>query len=127
MPSSTLVGQTKPNVILMIADDMAPYDTNVLGNDRLQTPNLDMLANGGLVFSRGYNLGGLNGAVCRTSRQMMMSGRYLWSNLGSENDTVGVAFSNAGFETFITTKNGNTYRDADEEFEFEGFRGKCLN
>ena len=123
MPSSTLVGQTKPNVILMIADDMAPYDTNVLGNDRLQTPNLDMLANGGLVFSRGYNLGGLNGAVCRTSRQMMMSGRYLWSNLGSENDTVGVAFSNAGYETFITTKNGNTYRDADEEFEFEGFRG----
>ena len=61
MPSSTLVGQTKPNVILMIADDMAPYDTNVLGNDRLQTPNLDMLANGGLVFSRAYNLGGRAG------------------------------------------------------------------
>ena len=122
MPSSTLVGQTKPNVILMIADDMAPYDTNVLGNDRLQTPNLDMLANGGLVFSRAYNLGGLAGAVCRTSRRMMMSGRYLWSDIGSANDSVGVAFSNAGYETFITSKNGNTFRDADELFEFEGFR-----
>ena len=124
VPISSLLGQqTKPNVILMVADDMAPYDTNALGNSRLQTPNLDMLANGGRVFTRAYNLGGRSGAVCITSRTMMMSGRFLWSNVGSPNDTQGVAFSNAGYETFITTKSGNTFSAADNLFEFVGFRG----
>ena len=115
--------QVKPNVILIIADDMAPYDVNALGNDQLETPNMDMLASGGMVFTNAYNMGGKSGAVCLTSRQMMMSGRMIWSPLGSTDQTFGPAFNNAGYETFLTSKSGNTYTAADLRFSFIGFRG----
>lgn len=61
-----------PNIIFFFSDDQA-YDTQKdYGNPDVLTPNLDKLADEGLVFLRHYN----TTAICMASRANVMTGQY---------------------------------------------------
>jgi arylsulfatase A-like enzyme len=62
----------QPNIIFFFTDDQA-YDTQKdYGNPDVKTPNLDQLADAGMVFLRHYN----TTAICMASRANVMTGQY---------------------------------------------------
>jgi len=54
--SGTLGAQERPNILLMMADDMGFSDVGCYGGE-IDTPHLDSLAMGGLRFTQFYNTG----------------------------------------------------------------------
>ena len=66
----------KPNVIVILADDMGVGDMSVYGSKAITTPNLDKLANEGVRFNRGY----ASSATSTPSRYALMTGEYPWKN-----------------------------------------------
>lgn len=68
----------KPNILFLFADDLCFEAIRSMGNDEVQTPNLDRLARRGVTFTHAYNMGSWHGAVCMPSRGMLNTGRYLW-------------------------------------------------
>ncbi len=62
----------KPNIIFLMADDQCSYSLGCYGNRDVQTPNIDQLANEGLVFDKHYN----TSAICMASRASVMTGMY---------------------------------------------------
>src|SRR4051794_28806176 len=65
----------RPNILHINADDHRADGLHALGNELLQTPNLDALAARGLVFSHCYTQGSMVGAVCQPSRTMLLTGK----------------------------------------------------
>jgi choline-sulfatase len=61
----------RPNIVLIIADDMAGGLMGIDGDPRQATPNLDRLASQGTRFQRAY----CNAPVCTASRQSLITGR----------------------------------------------------
>ena len=62
----------KPNVVVIMADDMGYADAGFTGSEDILTPNLDKLAASGVVFRQGY----VNHPFCGPSRAALLSGRY---------------------------------------------------
>ncbi len=65
-----------PNIVIIYADDLGYGDVGAYGATRLKTPNLDMLANGGIRFTNGY----ATSATCTPSRYALLTGQYPWRN-----------------------------------------------
>ena len=61
----------RPNIVLMMVDDLGFADIGCYGATIIQTPALDRLAEEGLRFSQFYNT-----AKCHSSRVCLMSGLY---------------------------------------------------
>jgi arylsulfatase A len=61
-----------PNVILILADDMAVGDLSAFNGGRCLTPNLDRLIAGGIWFNAAYSAS----AVCAPARAALLTGRY---------------------------------------------------
>jgi arylsulfatase A-like enzyme len=75
--SSTVGGaqtarETRPNVVLIITDDLGWADLGSYGATDIRTPNLDRLASEGLRLTDFY----ANGVTCSPTRAGLMSGRY---------------------------------------------------
>lgn len=70
------VSETRPNIILILADDMGYNDISLhnggAGDGSLQTPHIDSLAEDGVWFAKGYAAN----ATCAPSRASIMTGRY---------------------------------------------------
>jgi N-sulfoglucosamine sulfohydrolase len=62
----------RPNVVLIIADDLAWDDLGAYGHPTIRTPNLDRLAREGLRFDRAY----VTSSSCSPSRASLITGRY---------------------------------------------------
>lgn len=62
----------KPNILLMVGDDIGWGDIGCYGSTQIQTPNIDRLAKEGIRFTSGY----ATAALCSPSRAGMMTGRY---------------------------------------------------
>jgi len=62
--------QQKPNILLILADDMGFSDIGCYGGE-IRTPNLDRLSKNGLRFSHFYNT-----ARCCPTRASLMTGLY---------------------------------------------------
>lgn len=60
----------KPNIVLILADDMGYSDLGCMGSS-IQTPNIDELAETGLLFTQFYNAG-----RCCPSRASLLTGMY---------------------------------------------------
>lgn len=126
----------RPNVILILADDLAPGD---LSSDVCRTPNLDQLARQSLVCTNAY----AGSCVCAPSRACLLTGRYphrtgvVTLNMNRYPDltrlhrserTIADDFSIAGYVTGLIGKwhtgQGRHYHPMDRGFnEFEGFFG----
>ena len=112
-------GQTdksiRPNIVFLFTDDQTYETIRALGNEIIQTPNLDRLVYAGSTFTHAYNMGGWNGAVCVASRSMMISGQYIWrarqkEDLWKRRDTTAVRqtwgrlMSEGGYNTYMSGK-----------------------
>ncbi|MBT8298661.1 MAG: sulfatase-like hydrolase/transferase, partial [Maribacter sp.] len=67
---------SKPNIVVIYADDLGYGELGAYGATELRTPNLDKLANGGLKFTNGY----ASSATCTPSRYALLTGIYPWRN-----------------------------------------------
>ena len=62
----------RPNVILIMTDDMGYADLGSYGGKDIKTPNLDRLARDGVRLTDAY----ANGVLCSPTRAALISGRY---------------------------------------------------
>jgi arylsulfatase A-like enzyme len=63
---------SRPNVVLILVDDMGLHDLSVEGSTFYQSPNIDKLAHGGMRFTQGY----ANCRVCSPSRASIQLGKF---------------------------------------------------
>jgi arylsulfatase A-like enzyme len=63
---------SRPNVIVILADDLGYGDTSVYGSKTIHTPNIDALAARGVRFTSAY----VTHPVCSPSRAGLLTGRY---------------------------------------------------
>lgn len=61
-----------PNIIYILADDLGYGELGVYGQEKIETPNIDALANSGMKFTEHY----AGSAVCAPSRYMLMTGKH---------------------------------------------------
>lgn len=61
-----------PNIIIILTDDQGYADVGFTGSSQIPTPNIDKLANSGVIFSNGY----VSYSVCAPSRAGLLTGRY---------------------------------------------------
>jgi arylsulfatase A-like enzyme len=121
-----------PNILFILVDDQSPFSIKPYGNTVCDTPNLDRLAAEGMTLDGAYHMGSWSGAVCTPSRTMMMTGRSVWRIPGRGNPnnnnpdqvppnmpryTLPAVFNRAGYDTFRTCKNGNSYPPANAQFK----------
>src|SRR6516225_3088603 len=71
-PGARAADPARPNVLWIVADDLAPYTVGAYGCTKVRTPNIDRLAAEGLRFDRAY----CNSPVCTASRAAFITGRY---------------------------------------------------
>lgn len=65
----------KPNIVIIYTDDQGYGDVSALNaNAKFRTPNMDRIANEGIVFTDGHS----SDAVCTPSRYSLLTGRYSW-------------------------------------------------
>jgi len=62
----------RPNVIVLLADDLGYGDLGCYGSPSIETPNIDALASEGIRFTRFYS----GSAVCSPSRASLLTGKY---------------------------------------------------
>ncbi|MBL7777739.1 MAG: sulfatase [Chitinophagales bacterium] len=62
----------RPNIILILADDLGQTDISLYGNTKINTPNIDRLGREGATFTEGY----ISSPVCSPSRAGLLTGRY---------------------------------------------------
>ena len=61
-----------PNIIFIMADDMGYGDLGCYGQQKIKTPNIDLLASEGMRFTQAY----AGGPVCTPSRAVLMTGLH---------------------------------------------------
>ncbi|MEZ6134501.1 MAG: sulfatase-like hydrolase/transferase [Pirellulaceae bacterium] len=125
--------QARPNVVLIMADDMGWGDVSFNGNSNLSTPSIDSLARVGARFDRFYVC-----PVCAPTRAEFLTGRYHPRggvsgvtegkerlNLGER--TIGEVFKAAGYATAAFGKwhNGTQFPYHPNARGFQEFYGYC--
>jgi arylsulfatase len=112
---SFVFGQSRPNVIIVMADDMGWSDIGCYGSE-IETPNLDELAKNGLRFTQFYNTG-----RCCPTRASLLTGTYphqagighmmndtglpgYKGDLGSNVRTIAEVLSPAKYSTYLSGK-----------------------
>ncbi|WP_076547535.1 sulfatase-like hydrolase/transferase [Maribacter ulvicola] len=99
------LSQEKPNIILIMADDLGYETLSVNGGSSYSTPNLDQLALGGMRFDQCYAT-----PLCTPSRVQIMTGKYNNRNyigfglLDPSEKTFGHYLQDAGYENLVVGK-----------------------
>jgi arylsulfatase len=123
------VAGTRPNIVLILADDLGYSDPGFLGGD-IQTPHLDRLAKEGTVFGRF-----INHAKCEPSRASLITGvhfqRQTTDHVTREFrnvTTIAEQLRRAGYRTFSTGKWHLPGKPTEHGFDrFFGLRGGASN
>ncbi|RTZ64003.1 MAG: aryl-sulfate sulfohydrolase [Verrucomicrobia bacterium] len=68
----TAQADQRPNILFIFLDDFGWRDTAYMGSDFYETPNIDRLAKGGMVFTDAYSCS----ANCAPARACLLSGQY---------------------------------------------------
>lgn len=131
---SGMPNSNRPNIILIMADDMGYESLGCNGSIEYNTPNLDQLAAQGIRFDHFFSQ-----PLCTPSRVKIMTGKYNFRNyedfgyLNPNQTTFGNLLKNAGYETCIAGKwqlnglnrNNPGNQDVTRPYHF-GFDEYCL-
>jgi arylsulfatase A-like enzyme len=69
---SAAAADRKPNILIIVADDLGYGELSCQGNPQIPTPAIDSLAREGVRFTSGY----VSGPYCSPTRAGLMTGRY---------------------------------------------------
>lgn len=117
---------TKPNIILIHADDLGYGDLSAYGQARFQTPSLDRLAKDGIRFTQYYS----GSTVCAPSRAALMTGRHTGHTfirgngdfpLPESETTIAMSLRDAGYRTAVIGKWGLGLRQTTGQPDKKGF------
>ncbi len=95
----------RPNIVLIMADDIGYECFGCYGSKQYQTPNIDRLASRGVRFTHCYSQ-----PLCTPSRVKLMTGTSnvrnysAFSILNRDQRTIGQYFKQAGYKTLIAGK-----------------------
>ncbi|MDA7527933.1 sulfatase-like hydrolase/transferase [bacterium] len=95
----------KPNIVLIMADDLGRECLQCYGGESYETPNIDMLAATGTRFEACYAT-----PMCSPTRVMLMTGRYsfrnytTWAKMDFNQPTIAKSMKSAGYDTAIFGK-----------------------
>ncbi|MDD2600242.1 MAG: sulfatase-like hydrolase/transferase [Kiritimatiellae bacterium] len=123
----------RPNVIVIMADDLGYNDLGFQGSPHIKTPHLDALAASGVIFTDAHAAA----AVCSPSRAGFVTGRYqqrfgheanippLGKGIDTSERTIGQAFQSLHYKTAIFGKwhLGNDESRYPTELGFDEFWG----
>ncbi|MEI9895312.1 MAG: sulfatase-like hydrolase/transferase [Chthoniobacter sp.] len=121
----------KPNIVILLADDLRCDCLGSLGHPVVKTPNVDSLVSTGFIFRRAYTMGSMVGAVCLPSRTMLLTGMSMFRAMKAvpngkgaiEPDSTPESYSfpramkAAGYATLHTGKNDNSPKAVTAEFD----------
>ena len=104
---ATSRGAPKPNIVLILADDVGCEPIGCYGGESFATPNIDALAKNGMKFEHCYSM-----PVCHPSRIALMTGRYPfrfkagWGSFpkNEEKRSIGQVMKDAGYATAVAGK-----------------------
>src|SRR5262245_25370702 len=69
----------KPNIVIILADDLGYGDLSCYGATKIKTPNVDALAHEGLRFTDAHS----TSATCTPARYALLTGEYPWRKKGT--------------------------------------------
>lgn len=111
-PVTASAESKKPNVLVILADDLGYGETSIQGNPQIPTPNIDSIGKNGIRFTSGY----VSGPYCSPTRAGLFTGKYQQRfghefnpgpaqtagqdvGLSVEEKTIGDRFKEAGYTT----------------------------
>ena len=104
-------GKHRPNIVFVLADDLAKWALGCYGNHEIHTPNIDALADAGIRFTDFY----CTSPVCSPSRASLLTGRMPsshgvqdWVRGGNGDDGVPVEYLQ-GLDTYTDVLAANGY------------------
>jgi arylsulfatase A-like enzyme len=113
LAAATAFAQTRPNVVLIYADDIGYGDVSCYSATAPPTPHIDRLARAGLRFTDGHAAA----ATCTPSRYALLVGEYAWRREGTGilpgdaaliiepgRATMATVFQRAGYATAVVGK-----------------------
>ena len=103
----------KPNIVIIYLDDLGYGDVSCYGTGKINTPNIDSLANNGVRFTNGY----ATSATSTPSRYGLLTGVYPWRNkdakilpgsapmlIGTDQQTLPKVLRSDGYQTAVVGK-----------------------
>jgi arylsulfatase A len=117
---------SRPNIVLIQADDLGYGDLSAYGQAHFQTPGLDRLAREGIRFTHYY----AGSTVCAPSRAALMTGQHtghVWIRgngeipLRAEDVTIAMLLRDAGYRTAVIGKWGLGTPGTDGQPDRKGF------
>ena len=100
--------EKKPNIVLIVVDDLNDYTGFLGGHPQVKTPNMDSLAEEGTVFTNAHT----NTPICAPSRASMLTGIYphVSKNFWFDNWTTNTVLKNSkSIAQFMGDNGYNTY------------------
>jgi choline-sulfatase len=100
--------RTQPNIVVIMADQMAFNVIGALGHPAVKTPNIDRLVHSGVTFENAY----CNSPICAPSRASFVAGKFIsninvydnGSELSADTPTFLHHLRRAGYETILSGK-----------------------
>jgi arylsulfatase A-like enzyme len=117
---------SRPNIVIIHADDLGYGDLSAFGQTHFETPSLDRLAREGTRFTQYYS----GSTVCAPSRAALMTGQHSghgWVRgngehpLRPEDTTVAMALREAGYRTAVIGKWGLGLAGTTGQADLKGF------
>lgn len=100
-----LQAQNKPNIVVIISDDHAYQTISAYGSKMAVTPNIDRIAEEGILFNKAF----VTNSICGPSRATLLTGKYSHKHGYKDN---GTSDFDHGQDLFVKRLQASGYRTA---------------